>query len=418
LGFILLLIYIPAVWNWAFSNNYEIGVIKTATLEITIPVQGLLTRREYILKSPGDGVVIPEIQYGDRTAKGSAIASYIRTDARDVVDNYRQMEIEILKRVVAEFDSTSGPERELWEGSIETQIAKLTELSNSGDMSNASAVRSAVDHILESKARYLLENDNLGSSLKSEKQELERLKNSINKSVTSINSTVSGIVSYQCDGFEGTVSPEKRYEISIEQVNEALKKENSAESPLTPAEIGVSKDQIFGKIVLNNEGWITFFVPESNGSKISVLYEKSKLDNKELTYDLELEGLSDRIPVTMEKIDGPKDGFTKITARMTKYIEKTMNLRGVKGNLVLQSVTGMKVPLRSLFNENSADNTADIAVVEMNKVKFKRVQIAGREDSYAIIENIDQTDTEENVNIFDIYLVNPKNVVEGQVIEG
>jgi hypothetical protein len=149
-----------------------------------------------------------------------------------------------------------------------------------------------------------------------------------------------------------------------------------------------------------------------------VLFEKSKLDNKELTYDLELEGLSDRIPVTMEKIEGPKDGFTKITARMTKYIEKTMNLRGVKGNLVLQSVTGMKVPLRSLFNENTADDTADIAVVEMNKVKFKRVQIAGREDSYAIIENIDQTDTEENVNIFDIYLVNPKNVVEGQVIEG
>ena len=53
----------------------------------------------------------------------------------------------------------------------------------------------------------------------------------------------------------------------------------------------------------------------------------------------------------------------------------------------------------------------------MDKAKFVRVKIVARQDSNAIIENIDTTDTENCVNIFDVFLVNPKNVVEGQVIE-
>ena len=77
----------------------------------------------------------------------------------------------------------------------------------------------------------------------------------------------------------------------------------------------------------------------------------------------------------------------------------------------------MKIPIRSLFNINEVDDTADLAILKMNKVRFVRVQIAARQDNYAIIENIDTTDTENSVNIFDIYLVNPKNVVEGQVID-
>ena len=75
------------------------------------------------------------------------------------------------------------------------------------------------------------------------------------------------------------------------------------------------------------------------------------------------------------------------------------------------------MPLRSLFNLNTVDDTADIAIVEMDKAKFVRVKIVARQDSNAIIETIDTTDTENGVNIFDVFLVNPKNVVEGQVIE-
>ena len=151
--------------------------------------------------------------------------------------------------------------------------------------------------------------------------------------------------------------------------------------------------------------------------EILVSFERAKLAGSKLEYAIEIDGLDQRIPVTIESIGEPVEGTYKMFARLTKYIDRTIDIRGFKGNLIVQNVSGMVVPLRSLFNVNSVDNTADLAVVEMDKAVFKRVKIIGQQDSYAIIENIDPTREEEHVNVFDIYLVNPKNVVEGQVVE-
>ncbi len=417
LGFILLLIYIPALWNWVFSVNHEIGAIKTATLEIKVPLQGVLFRKEMVLTSPGDGIVIPDIQNGERVAKGDEVASYIQSNTRDVVENYRQMELEILKRVVAKFDNATGSEREAWEAAIEKQITKLSGLSNTGDLSDANAIRNAVDHVLEARARFMLENGSLIDSLKNEKNELERLRSNIEKSVKSISSPISGIVSYHCDGLEEQYIPEKRHDITLEQINQVVEAQTTPDNWLTPPEINAKRDEVYGKLVTNDEGWITLSIPDKQGQEIAVLYEKAKLDNKVLTFEVEIDGFEENIPVTLEEVGEQKDDFRKLIVRMTKFIEKTMNLRSFNGNLIMQSVTGMKVPLRSLFNENTVDDTADIAIVEMNKVIFKRVHIIGRQDSYAIIENLDPTNAEKSVQIFDIYLVNPKNVVEGQVVE-
>jgi len=136
-----------------------------------------------------------------------------------------------------------------------------------------------------------------------------------------------------------------------------------------------------------------------------------------VTFEIEIEGIDERIPVTIEKTGEKDNDYQIFTARMTEQIESTMDFRTVRGNIFTKSVTGMKIPIRSLFNINDVDDTADLAILRMNKVKYVRVKIAARQDNYAIIENIDATDTENSVNIFDIYLVNPKNIMEGQVID-
>lgn len=417
LGFIMMLIYIPALWNWFFSVNYEIASIGTSTLEIKVPVNGLFLRKEYVMKAPGDGILIPAVQYGDRVGKGNEIVSFIQNNMRDIVENYKQMEIEILKRVVAEFDRTSGTEREMWENAIERQINKLTLISDNGDLSNANSIRKAIDNILEAKARYMLESDSVTNKLGKEKDELDRYRSSIEKSVSSVYSPVSGVVSYNLDGHEEMLTYENRDKITIGQINDAALSDTSDYDWMTLHEIEVRKDEPFCKIIDNDEAWIAFTIPEKQGKEISVSYEKAKLAEKKLEYDIEIEGFNQRIPVTVESVGEPMDGTCKMLVRVTKYIDRTIDLRGFKGNLILQNVSGMVVPFRSLFNINSVDNTADLAVVEMDKAVFKRVRIIGQQDSYAIIENIDPVREEEHVNVFDIYLVNPKNVVEGQVVE-
>jgi len=417
LGFVLMLIYIPAIWKWIFSVNHELGVIRTATLELKTPIEGLLFRKEMLLKPPGTGVLFPVVQNGERVGKGNEIASYIQSSMRDVVESYKQSEIDILKRVVAEYDASSGADRQMWESAIESQIARLTEISNSGNLSNAEEIRSSIDRVLEARARAMLESSMSINSFKNEKAELERLQSNVKKSVTSVYSPESGIVLYKCDGLEEAYPYDKRHNITAEEISKLLAGNNTQEKIFTPSEINVKEDEAFGKLIFNDEAWITFSISEKQAKEITVLFEKAKMNNKELTLEIEIEGIQERIPVTIENIGEEKDGLRLITAKLSKMIEKTMEYRAVTGNLVIRSVTGMKVPQRSLFNINTVDDTADIAIVEMDKAKFVRVKIVAKQDSNAIIENIDTTDTENCVNIFDVFLVNPKNVVEGQVIE-
>lgn len=417
LVFILLLVYLPALWNWLFSSNVEIGVIKSATLELKVPVKGVIVRKEQLLTSPGNGIVIPTIPYGDKVAAHHEVASFISSDMRDMVKHYREMKLEILKRAVTKFDSAAGSEREQWEKAIEKQIEKLTDASNSGDLTSLTGIRGSIDDILEARAMYMLENTDGDDALKIEKNELGQLETSIDKSVTEIGSPASGVVSYYMDGHEASFLPDRRGEITLESIDAAIASESASERWITPAEIEVKKDQVFAKLVTNDEAWVVFYVSRDQGKKISHSYEKRKMEETDFKLDMEMEGLQDRIPLVIESVrEIPNDKYM-IIGRMNQLIELTMDKRGFAGNLVLSSVTGMKVPMKSLTGLNNVDNTADIVLVEMNKAVYKRVQIAATQDAYAIIENLDTMNQEKTVNLYDVYVVNPRNIEEGQVIE-
>lgn len=416
LVFVLLLIYLPALWNWLFSANVEIGIIKTATLELKVPLRGVMVRKEQPLTSPGDGIIIPAAHYGDKVSAYQDIASYISADKREMVNQYSQMRIEILRRAVSKFDSASGAERQVWESAIEKQIEKLADLTNTGDLSTLPDLRGALNEILEARALYMLESSDTQDILKNEKKELNQLENSINKSVTQIRSPYSGVISYYCDGRESTLLPEARGEVTVETIDAVISNEASSEKWITPSEIDVSEGESFGKLITNDEAWMVFYVGYQDGKSLSVEYEKLKLDQKELQMNVEIDGFSERVPVIIESVAAAPGEKYLIVARMNRYIELTLDKRGFTGNLVLQSISGMKVPYKSLSGQNNVDNTADIIIVEMSKAVYKRVRIVATQDAYAIIENLENLDTEKNVNIYDVYVVNPTNIEEGQVI--
>lgn len=413
---VLMAIYLPALWNWLFSSNTEIGVIKTDTIEVKTPFTGVFVRKEQLLNSPGSGILVPTVPYGEKVAARQEIATFITREMRDIVENYKQKEVEILKRVISAYENTSGSERELWEDAIEKQVGKLSDYANSGDLSDLESVRTSMDRILEARARTILENVGSNSEFSDEKEELQRLKNSQGKSIQSVKSPASGVVAYYFDGYEDWV-PDDRYNITIEAIDEALAAETGSEKWITPSEIEVQADTHYGKLIINDEAWLVFHIASNQARELQVRLERQQMNDKTLELEVEVDGVSQRIPVTIEGF-GESDGDrTVVVASLNKYIEQTMDRRAVTGNLVLQSVSGMKVPLESLTNINNVDQTADIIIVDMSKASYRRVRIAAKQDYYAIIENLEEAEEDELVNSFDLYIVDPRNVEEGQVIE-
>ena len=92
---VLMMIYLPALWNLLFSSNSEIAVIKTATLEVTTPLSGVIIRKEQLLISPGSGILIPTVSYGEKVGANQEVATLISKEMKDLVENYRQMHIEL-----------------------------------------------------------------------------------------------------------------------------------------------------------------------------------------------------------------------------------------------------------------------------------------------------------------------------------
>jgi len=168
---------------------------------------------------------------------------------------------------------------------------------------------------------------------------------------------------------------------------------------------------------VNDKAWLVFSLPEDTAESLKVQAEKSEMNGDKLELEVELDGLSSRIPVTIEGFGEGNADRRIVVASLASYIELTMDMRGVTGNLILQSVTGMKVPVESLFNVNSVDGTADIIVIEMNKARYRRVRILAEQDNYAIIENLDNAAEDGLVDLYDLYIVDPRNIEEGQVID-
>ena len=413
---VLVIIYMPALWNWLFSSSTEIAVIRSDTLEVSTPLTCVFVRKEQLLISPGSGYLVPTVPYGEKVGANQEIATLISREMRDIVENYRQMEIELLKRVISEYETSAGSERKIWEEAIEKQIGKLADFSNSGDLSDLGSVRNSMDRVLEARARTILENLGSDSRFAREKEELERLKNSQAKSIASVISPASGVISYYCDGYESW-TPENRYSITVRDIDGAVADETGSEGWITPTEIEVKSQGQYGKLVTNDEAWIVFYISKNMAEDLKIQFEKHKMNQKQLELQVEIDGLNSRIPVVIEGFGESEGDRCVVVASMNRYIELTMDMRAVKGDLIVQSVTGMKVPVESLVNINPVDQTADIIVIDMSKARYRRVRILAKQDYYAIIENLPEAAEEELVNIFDLYIVDPRNIEEGQVID-
>ena len=87
---------------------------------------------------------------------------------------------------------------------------------------------------------------------------------------------------------------------------------------------------------------------------------------------------------------------------MTRNVERLMEKRKFTGQLILQNLSGMKVPLKSLYNINSVDQTADIGMNVLNRSRINRVKILGTQNSWAIIENTPQTKPDLQISVFDL----------------
>jgi len=400
------LLYMPALWNWIFHDSIDTEILNTGLLEMRIPMEGVFVRDEIAIKAPGDGIIISKVNQRERVPNKFTIASMVDKNSKQTLERIEKMEKDIIRHAIEEYPGSVDGNSD-FRNKIQNEVNKLTKSAIDKTMESVMEIKSALEQLLNQRNKeiFIAKGDKL--YLQNEKDELNQLKNLLNENAVEIKAEFSGLVMWD-DTFDEKYIPDNMEKLTPEDLSSKSKKENKNEVKFisTNEYFTAAENQTIARLVNNEKTW---FVCMMDAKKAEQIKQNDVLN-------LKPEGMDRRFPCTVESIT-PAGDKSRVIFTITQMVEETIHLRNAKADLIINSIKGLKVPARSLTNINMYDNTADIILVRLNRAVIKRVKIIAQQDGIAIISALPDTKETDPVRVFDIFVVNPQNISEGQVIE-
>jgi hypothetical protein len=399
------LVYLPAMWKWIFHGHIETDVLHSDTLEIAVKSEGVFIWDETCVKSPKDGIVIPKAKQGERVPNKFDFAIIVDRDSKRILSEIENLEKNIIRQFAENNPEVLEPDDE-FKNQVQNEVSKLTDIAVNRNFTAIDEIRATLENLLYQRNRKIFENTGDRLYVEDKKRELEILRQKLNESAVTVKSEYSGIVVWGGTSDEEKYSPDNMKNLQIEDLETNNENDEAGTLKMRYEQFfDVSADQIFARLVNNDKGWYVCAINKKDSDKLKTGDEIS----------LRVDGVKELIPCTVEAVDA-FENKSRVIVSFDRYIEKVVQMRHVKADLVIENVEGLKIPLRSLINRNIYDNTADVFVVRANRAVRKRVKIIAEQDSFAIIDKLSESTDTSPIKIFDIYVVNPQNIEEGQVI--
>lgn len=400
-------LYLPALWNWIFHGHIETGILYSGLVEIKIPSEGVLVREETPIFAPVDGIVIPKVNQGERVPNQSCFALIVDKDNQQIIHKIENMESNIIRQIADEYPDSLEEDPE-YTGQIQIEVNQLARVAVQKNHISIEGIKTALERLLYQRNREVLQGQGDRLYLQNEKTELEQLKDTLNRNAISVKAEFSGVVVWDSRFAEEKFTLPNMAQLTIDDL--IIKNKGTTAEQVRSVGVNetfpVMKDQAFSRLVNNEKSWYVCAVDSKKAERI-------KTGD---TISLQIEGLDTQIPCAVDSIE-PSGDKAIVTVSFNRMIEKTIHLRHIKADLIIESIQGLKAPVRSLANRNIRDNTADIVLVRLNRAVVKRIRIIAEQDNTAIIDKVTGFNETDPVSIFDIYVTNPVNIEEGQVIE-
>lgn len=407
------LLYLPALWSWLFHGSIETDILDNGLLEMKIPASGVFIREETAIKAPRDGIIIPKVGSSERVPNKYEFAMLVDETSRLTLQKIEEMEEDIIRQIAENYPGALERHPEFRE-QVQNEASKLSSLAANKNLPALKGIKSALERLLYQRNKEVFQGQGDRLYLQNEKDELEKLKQNLSLNATMIQSEFSGLVVWDDQPVDekyrfeniGLLTPDDLALQNSEKLKNGDAKDGGLGLIRAEEAFSVKKDQTFARLVSNEKSW---FVCTADSKRA----ERIKAGN---SVSLKLEDVEQLIPGTVESVQ-PMGDITTVVVSFNRLVEKTVHLRQVQADLVVESIEGLKIPVRSLANRNTRDNTADVILVRLNRAVVKRIAVVAEQDTFAVIDTLEGSSETDPVSIFDIYVVNPKNIEEGQVIE-
>ena len=351
-------LYFAAQGYFALTDPFTTTLVYQSSAEDTIDVSGWLVRDEEVL-SGESGTVRHEVSEGERVGKGQTVATvYSGSDALDTVQQIETKELQLQQLQFAQSSFLDADAALKVDSTISETILSLRLATADGDYSEASGQMSALKSAILKRSHGYSSLEEIEAAIAQTRQEIAGLQNSLS-GAQAITAPQSGTFSAACDGYESVLTPE------------------GLES-LTPSELrGLSATGSKGgcKLIVGSTWYYAAVISEEQAQGLSA--------GDEVTLRLD-KGLNQDVAVTVSCISQAEGGKVTVVLTCNRYLSEVTLLRHQKGQILLKSYTGLRVPASALrLDENGQ---AGVYCQVGSYAVFKPVDVLYRGDGFYLVQ--------------------------------
>jgi len=398
---VFLLIYLPSLLYLMYSNGIKTDILKNGKIEEIQNIDAVFVRNEEIINSPDTGNCVMDAVEGEKVPAFYRIASVVKNVPVSTYEELKKKELEISRAQDAQKENVntfSGDIRKLDDEIIE-KVKNLSEQSKKGSLIDCYDTITKINNIVYRKSDIFGDSSKSAAYIKKLKSEKATIESSLNNNIKEIRTSSSGLISFAIDGYETLLTPEFIRNATPKDLDKITTKETNRDFNIIDAQ----KGKPVAKLVKDLENYLVAAVDEK-ASKALIL-------DKNVTIRINDTGFN--INAVIVYSSNVIDGKRIIAFKFDAGLNETVGLRRINADLIISSSSGLKVPLSCLQNIDKKNKTAEIVLVKGMSATIRKVRIVGMNDEAVIIDNIEG---ENLIPLYSTYVLNPKNIQKGQII--
>lgn len=401
---VFILIYIPCLIYWFIGSRIvATDIIRTGKIEDSVNVNALLIRDELVLKAPIDGEYIPYIDEGYKVAAKSVVAAVVDNSYSEIINELNAIDEKILTAM-----KETGVGAEIFssdiskiESDIESKIGLLVEELNSNRFDKIKKIKYEIDKLMQKKTEISGGSYDDHVYIKTLKEQKNKLMQNLNKGMYESISDISGVVSYNIDGYEEVLTPDGIDKLTPE-IFESIMTAKIIQKDIGNWKVEMGKPYV--KVVKDFQYQIAVCM---DSDKSGFLVKGKKVL-------LRINDINKQMRGSVSYVSEDMNGKKIIVILVDKYLSEIVGLRKVNVDLIKSSYEGLIVPLKSLRNIDYNLATAEIVLLKGDTASVRTVKIVGYNDEYAVVESESKT---RGISLYDTYIKDPENIVDGQVVK-
>lgn len=400
------LLYFALYFLLGFKDEIATTVAYAYTVDVGAEAEAVIAREETVLSSSGTYVDLVYSE-GEKVSAGSAVALiYSDPSALNTRQEIRTLEAEIQQLEYALTYGTQSVDSGKLDQQVIGSIVSLRSLCASGDLSTLE------DSSLNLRTMVFQRDyaygdtgaaDQLEQLIAQKESQLNTLQRSLSQVSQTVRTPVSGVFSGEADGYESLITPDMLSGLTVSQLSDLL--ERSVSQPTDAV----------GKVITDSTWYLAALLDGSNDLALT--------EGRTYTASFSNDYYG-TVEMTLERIETSGDQTMAIFSSRTDLSETTL-LRVQTVDIVVENLTGIRIPRKALRVETQTVTGEDGKITEVNtygvytvvgtQAEWQSVNVLYTGDTFYLVEPANQS-ASSRLRAGDTVILSSSGMYDGKVV--